>query len=38
VVASRLMNLAWIGFGGLVEGTSWHPSNTDGSQGTVSAS
>jgi AcrR family transcriptional regulator len=26
VVASRLMNLAWMGFGGLVEGASWHPS------------
>jgi AcrR family transcriptional regulator len=25
-VASRLMNLAWIGFGGLVEGNTWHPS------------
>jgi AcrR family transcriptional regulator len=25
VVASRLMNLAWIGFGGLVEGATWHP-------------
>lgn len=28
VVASRLMNLAWMGFGGLVEGASWHPSTT----------
>lgn len=27
VVASRLMNLAWMGFGGLVEGASWHPSS-----------
>lgn len=27
VVASRLMNLAWMGFGGLVEGASWHPSD-----------
>jgi AcrR family transcriptional regulator len=26
VVASRLMNLVWMGFGQLVEGTSWHPS------------
>lgn len=26
VVASRLMNLAWMGFGGLVEGATWHPS------------
>ena len=26
VIASRLMNLAWMGFGGLVEGASWHPS------------
>jgi AcrR family transcriptional regulator len=25
VVASRLMNLAWMGFGGLVGGESWHP-------------
>jgi AcrR family transcriptional regulator len=25
VVASRLMNLAWMGFGGLMEGTTWHP-------------
>jgi AcrR family transcriptional regulator len=25
VVASRLMNLAWMGFGGLVEGNTWHP-------------
>jgi AcrR family transcriptional regulator len=24
-VASRLMNLAWMGFGGLVEGKTWHP-------------
>ena len=28
IVASRLMNLAWMGFGGLVEGSSWHPSTT----------
>lgn len=28
VVASRLMNLAWMGFGDLVEGTTWHPSDT----------
>ncbi len=27
-VASRLMNLAWIGFGGLVEGNTWHPSES----------
>jgi AcrR family transcriptional regulator len=27
VVASRLMNLAWMGFGGLVEGASWHPTD-----------
>jgi AcrR family transcriptional regulator len=26
VVASRLMNLAWMGFGNLVEGATWHPS------------
>lgn len=25
VVASRLMNLAWMGFGDLVEGSTWHP-------------
>jgi AcrR family transcriptional regulator len=25
-VASRLMNLAWMGFGDLVEGNTWHPS------------
>jgi AcrR family transcriptional regulator len=25
VVASRLMNLAWMGFGDLVEGNTWHP-------------
>ncbi|MPZ83947.1 MAG: TetR family transcriptional regulator [Actinophytocola sp.] len=24
-VASRLMNLAWMGFGDLVEGNTWHP-------------
>lgn len=29
VVASRLMNLAWMGFGDLVEGTVWHPSEHD---------
>lgn len=28
VVASRLMNLAWMGFGGLMRGTAWHPSET----------
>ncbi|MGH3758693.1 TetR/AcrR family transcriptional regulator [Actinophytocola sp.] len=27
VVASRLMNLAWMGFGGLVEGNVWHPAD-----------
>jgi AcrR family transcriptional regulator len=27
-VASRLMNLAWMGFGNLVEGTIWHPSES----------
>jgi AcrR family transcriptional regulator len=27
-VASRLMNLAWMGFGNLVEGTVWHPSES----------
>lgn len=27
VVASRLMNLAWMGFGGLVAGTTWHPTD-----------
>jgi len=26
-VASRLMNLAWMGFGGLVEGNTWHPAD-----------
>lgn len=25
VVASRLMNLAWMGFGDLVKGNTWHP-------------
>ena len=26
-VASRLMNLAWMGFGDLVEGNTWHPAD-----------
>lgn len=26
VVASRLMNLVWMGFGGLMQGVAWHPS------------
>lgn len=26
VVASRLMNLVWMGFAGLMQGTAWHPS------------
>lgn len=25
IMASRLMNLAWMGFGDLVEGNTWHP-------------
>jgi AcrR family transcriptional regulator len=27
VVASRLMNLVWMGFGGLMQDTTWHPSD-----------
>jgi hypothetical protein len=27
IVASRLMNLAWMGFGDLVEGVTWSPSD-----------
>jgi AcrR family transcriptional regulator len=26
-IASRLMNLAWMGFGDLVEGNTWHPND-----------
>jgi AcrR family transcriptional regulator len=28
VVASRLMNLVWMGFGGLMQGVAWHPHET----------